>query len=270
MSIRSGIQSGIRSGIRSGVNAGSVAQRYFPTTLAAFTTRYPSLPAPLAIWPLQEGASPLDDGIGTKDFVANGAAVNLAYAQAGDPEPTPAPRGALQFGTAATTEWVGVSSDTAFGNIPVAGTRFLLVRFRAPDNAGTARSIAGKGSATVRWGLNLVATTGVLNAVCGDGTNTVNLPSVSAYDDGAYHDVAFGVDGGGSTLKVVTESENLSAALGAGLAATIAGAGLSPTNSMRLGAMLGLSPVASLQISYAALFDAVFSAAHMTAWRTPV
>lgn len=274
MSIVSGIVSGIQSGILSGIDGfpggggAPTPQRQFPASAAEWASKFPSLPAPLAIWICQEGASPLDDKIGTKDMVQNQA---LLYQRSGDPEPTLSPRLAIEFDTQSTNEFLSVTSDTTFGDIPAGGTRFMLVRFKCPDNGATTRALAGKGSSSTlaRWVQRIQATTGVFTFGIGDGTNSQTLSSVNAYDDGLYHDVAFGIDGAGSTVKTVTESENLSAALNAGLATTIATSGLAPAAALALGAGAGLTPVNGCQISYAALFDAIFTAGHMATFRAP-
>lgn len=245
-------------------------QRQFPASLAAWAAAFPTLPTPLAIWTFQESASPIDDKVGSNDFVANGAATGLSYAQAGDLEPTDAPRNGLEFTATATTEFAQASADATFGNIPAGGTRFMLIRFRAPDNATNNRSVCGKGISTAdRWGLSLVATSGVLRATVGTATNSQVVNSAAAKDDGSYHDVAYGVSSADDTVKLVVDaSDDLSVALGAALNTELDALGIVPANALRVGACLSLSPVTGTRISYMALFDAVFTAAHMATFRT--
>lgn len=248
-------------------------QRQFPASAADWAAKFPTLPTPLAIWTFQESASPIDDKVGANDLVANGGATGLSYAQSGDTEPTLAPRSSLAFTVAASTEFVGCS-DTTYGDCPAGGTRFLLVRFMSPDNGATNRSVAGKGdviSGGDRWGIRIQATTGLIRLAIGTATAAFTLDSSSAYDDGAYHDVAFGIDPNGASAalgRLVTETEDLNGSFNGTLDTSYNTIGIAPAASLRAGACIASNPTAGLKVSYMALFDAVFTAAHMTTFRT--
>lgn len=257
-------------GFSADTGAPTVAQRHFPDSAGTWAAAFPSLPTPLAIWTFQEAASPVDDKIGTNDQVVNAGATGVQFQQTGDTEPTLAPRHSVNFSVSANTEFFQ-PADLTFGNIPAGGIRFLLARFSAPVVAATA-GVCGKGSSvtTARWAVRLSAA-GLLQFMIGDGTTSQTVASTSEYDDGNYHDIAFGIDGDtADSAYLVTESEDVSAALVAGLATTINASGLSPSQGVRFGHCVGSPPIGGLKISYAALFDARITAAHLAAFRTAI
>lgn len=240
-------------------------QRRFPTSLAEWATYFPSLPTPIAIWTFQESASPIDDKVGAKDMAQNSA---ILYRRSGDTEPTESPRYAVELDTSATTEWLGVTGDTTYGDIPVGGTRMLLMRFRLPDNGGAVKGVAGKGTAAAgaRWALRCAAG-GELTLSVGDGTASYSLSTSGTYDDNAFHDVCFGVDSVADRGRIITESQDANSALTAGIVTTIDASGLAPAGALRFGSVMNTVPIVGAQIGYAVLFDAVFTAAHLATFR---
>lgn len=239
-------------------------QRKFPTSAAAWAAEFPTLPAPIEIWTFDEAASPVVGQVAGKNLVEAAA---LLYRQAGETEPTAAPRYAVTFDTQGSTEY-GAPADTAFGNIAAATSLSLLVRFRSPDNTTNNRSIAGKGAASVaRWGLQLVSGGG-LRAQVTDGTNAAQANSVGTYDDNAFHDVVIAIDQVGDLCHLITESEDVSAG-NATLFTALNASGLAPVQGLRIGSGFGTLQIqANAQISYVALFNGYFTAAHLATFRT--
>lgn len=233
-------------------------QRQFPASAAAWSAAFPGITAPIHIWTFQESASPIDDKVGTADLVENQA---LLYAQTGDTEPTDAPRVALQFDTTNTTEWTGPASSTV-GNIAAGANFSLYLRCRIPDTTTTGRSVVGKGaSGLARWAMRLNATTGTIRWTLSDAVTTVNVTSVSGYDDNAFHDVLLVYDNTANVSRLITESENLSADASALNA-------IEPLQGLRFGATDGISVLAGTQISYAAMFNVALTAANLATIRT--
>ncbi len=240
-------------------------QRVFPASGAEWAAAFPAAPVPIAIWTFQESASPIDDKIGAKDFSQNTA---VLYRQSGDTEPTDAPRYSVSLDTSATTEWIGCTGDTTFGDIPIGGTRMMLMRFRLPDNGGAVKGVAGKGTtaAGARWALRTAAG-GELTLSVGDGTTSYSLQTSATYDDNAFHDVCFGVDSVADKGRIITESQDANSALPAGLITAIDTLGIAPAGALRFGSVMNSVPIVGAQISYAALFDAVFTAADLANFR---
>ena len=237
--------------------------RRFPPSAAEWARFYPGVSAvPAALWPFQDAASPVDDTIGAHDLAQNQA---LAYRVESDPEPTWQPRFAVETDTNNdANEWAG-DADTAFSSLPAGAGRTLLLRFRAPDNGAAGRAIAGIGGAAARWGVLLNATTGTVSARASDGTTTVNATSLTAYDDGLWHDAAFVWDrtAGTPALRLFVDGETASANLGALSAVTA-------TTGIRFGASVNLNSLAGVRVSYMAWFNAALSAADFAAFRAAV
>lgn len=237
-----------------------IAQRVYPDSAAAWALTFPGLPTPVGIWTFQDVASPIDDKVGANDLVEN---QSLLYAQAGDTTPTRSPRRSVELDTASTNEWAGTAS-TAFADIGGAQSRSLLVRARVPDIA-TIVPLMGAGSIgnVPRWGLRTSAG-GNLIADARDGAAVViTATTVSVYDDGNYHDFVFALDRSGGFLHAMVDAaEDVSTALGA-LAAIDCDTGL------RVGSYSARTPAVGQRFSYAAMFDAYFTAAHLVTFRTP-
>lgn len=237
---------------------GLLAARQFPASSAAWSAAFPSITAPIGIWTMQDASSPIDDKIGTADLVQN---QGFLYQQAGDP----LSRLAIQFDTTATAEWTGVA-DTTYGDFIAGASRSLWIRFKAPDNGATLRSIWGKGDAsgTAYYQLALNATTGTLRWRLFDGTTTITATSASATDDDTYHDAFAVVDRSGAVVRLMVDSaaavETAIGALG----------GLTVAQSFRFGAAGGAAVVSGTQVSYAAWFDFALSSAQRTTLRTAV
>lgn len=247
---------------RLSANPFATPQRAFPAGLAAWVSAFPSVPAPAAIWTMQESASPIEDQVGTADLVQNQA---LLYAQAGETEPTLAARLALQFDSTATTEWAG-PADAAVGDIALAQDLSFWLRFRAPDNGATLRSIFGKGDVTSApyYQLALNATSGTLRWRASDTVTTITATHAVACDDNAWHDALVVFDSTGSVLRIIVDdAAAVETSLGL-LTAVDAVAGL------RFGAAAGAAVLAGTQISYAAMFDAALTQTHLTALRAEV
>lgn len=240
-------------------------QRIFPASAAAWAAAFPALPVPIAIWTFQEAASPIDDKIGAKDMSQNSA---VLYQRSGETEPTEAPRYAVELDTAATAEWLGVTGDTTFGDIPVGGTRMMLMRFRCPTGGGALKGLAGKGTtaAGARWAVRVNTSDGLTLSV-GDGTASYTLATSGVYADNAYHDVCFGVDSVADVGRIVTPTQDANSALTAGIVTTINASGLAPAGALRFGSVMNTVPIIGAQLSYAALFDAVFTQAHLATFR---
>lgn len=240
-------------------------QRRFPTSLAEWDTYFPGLPDPIAIWTFQESASPIDDKVGAKDFSQNAA---VLYQRTGDTEPTESPRYAVELDTANTSEWIGVTGDTTFGDIAVGGSMMMLIRFRCPTGGGALKGLAGKGTtaAGARWALRVNTSDGLTLSV-GDGTASYTLATSGVYADNAYHDVCFGVDSVADKGRIITESQDANSALTAGIVTTIDASGLAPAGALRFGSVMNTVPIVGAQISYAALFNAVFTAANLATFR---
>lgn len=269
MALISGLQAGLDPGLRAGLSnvKGAAAQRVFPASSGAWSTYFPTLPSPVEIWTFQEASAPIVGQIAGKDLALGAGVIN--YQVSGETEPTGAPRYAINYTTNAT---YNAPADTAYGNIAVGGHMFLLLRFRNPDNAGTSRSVAGKGAAgAARWGLQFNATTGVMRFAANDGAASVTIDTVSAYDDNTYYDVVCGVDSTADVVRLITATEDRSAALPAGLITTIDTTGLAPAQGLRFGAGFNtLQATVGLEISYAALFTSVFTQSHLNTFRTAI
>jgi hypothetical protein len=239
----------------------SVAQRQFPASGAAWSSAFPALPTPTAIYTFQDTGSPIVDAVGAKNLVQNQA---LAYQVAGDTEPTLSPRKSIELDTADVNEFAA-AADTAHADIGAGVSRSLLMRCRIPD-VSTICPVMGTGTSNTapHWGVQ-TDTAGRLVAKARDGAGTpviLTINTVSVYDDAAYHDVVFSLDRSGAFLHIITESEDVTVALGA-LGAIDASTGL------RFGASMGRTPVVGVRVSYAVMFDAYFSAAHLATFRTP-
>lgn len=241
---------------------GTTPVRQFPTSTAAWSAAFPTVPVPIAIIPCQDSASPIQETVADKDLTQN---QTILYAQSGDP----LGRSSIVFDTISTTEFAAMA-DASFGNVATGGNRFVYFRFAQAVSAA-ARSILGKGdaAATTRWGARTLAA-GNLNLRAGDGTNSLDLNSTGTYTDGTYYDVIMGLDLVANVGRIITATENTSGALPAGLITTIDGSGLAPTAAFRLGACLGVATGQNLALSYVAIFDDVLTQAHLTTIRTPV
>ncbi len=243
---------------------GIPVQRVFPSSAAEWTARFGASigAAPIALWTYQESASPILDKIGSHHLVEF---QSLLYAQAGDDLPRDNLRKSLQLDTTSATEYAG-DGDTTFASLPAVGKRTLVIRFRHPDNAAAGRGLMGTGDngSAARWGLMLNATTGAINARASDGTNTVNATGAAA-DDNLFHDAALTWDPDITDLLGVLLDGN--AAVTAALGALVS---VPAITGMRVGACVALNGQIGMQISWAALFDYVWTAAMMTAFRTPV
>lgn len=239
--------------------------RQFPLSKTAWDAAFPSVAdhtTLLEVWGFQESASPVVGQHAGKDLVQN---QSLLYQQSGDPQPIDAARYSIEFDTANTNEFTGVSGDTTFGNIPQSGSISLYVRFRAPDNATTARSIAGKGSATAatHYGLRLQSG-GTLQARVSDGTVSSTATTATAMDDSNYHDAILVIDSSADKIRIITELEVVETALNATLVTLIDSAGgLAPAASLRCGACMGSAPVIGTRISYMALLSGVMTQADL-------
>lgn len=266
MALVPALQPGLDPGLRAGLDnvvgtGGGTPQRAFPESAVAWTSAFPTVTAPVGIWTMQEGASPVVDQVGTADLIQNQV---ILYGQAGDTEPTLSPRLAIQFDSTAATEWTGVA-DTAYGNIGAGDSRSLWIRFRCPDNGATLRSIWGKGDTTASayYQLALNATSGTLRFRL-VGAVTITATSAAAMDDNAYHDAFAVVDRSGAVVRLmVDDADAVETAIGA------LGA-VEPPASFRFGAAGGAAVLAGAQVSYAAWFDYALSDADRDAIRTAV
>lgn len=254
--------SGLVSGIQVGINPGgaSVPVRQFPTSGAGWASAFPTVPTPTNLWLFQEASSPILDKIGTDNLAQNQA---LLYSQAGDPEPSDAPRRSLEFDTTASAEFTS-TAGTGVGDISALAGWSLYVRFRAPDNGATARAIVSKGGGGVpRWVLQL-NNGGALAFDLRDGTTTFTRASAGTYDDGNYHDVLIVYDQANALFRLITETETLS------LASTLF-LGVTSLTVFRFGGGgAGLSVLAGTRVSYAALWPTTaITAANLVTIRTP-
>jgi hypothetical protein len=238
-------------------------QRQFPASSSAWTTAFASVTTPSRIWTFQEIADPIDEKIGTADLVENQP---LLYAQAGDTEPTLAPRSSLEFDTTATAEFNAPSSTTV-GDIP-AGTNFSLwLRVRVPDNAATARQFVSKSTgAGARWIVNAVATSGAFVFSANDGTNpTRSATTVGDYADGLYHDVLVTVarSGGNAVVTIIVDTEVVASSSAALLA-------VEPAVALHFGGGQ-ITVLAGTRVSYAALWaSTAISSSEFTTLRTAI
>lgn len=225
-----------------------VNTRSFPETLSTWNGAFPSVTAPLSLWPLQDSFYPVADAIGAVPLTAasNTGIATKEFQATGDPY------GRYSVNFTGIACHLRASSSASYDQ--TTGSFSALFRFKSTGAAASGHYFARKKSlsaSTNGWAVAYQSANGFLRLQFDSPSSSqTNIDVNLNFADGQYHDVLAVVDRTANEARLHTDLGSTTVSI-----AAHAGGSLTNTQLFGLGDTQGnLNAAARVQYSYFAFF----------------